>query len=377
MQDADVAVNVDTQLALAELDGFVGIVNGAAGTVNIDGNPQAAGTALVTVLGQIAAGQGTVTINGQALPAQAALSMIVGQIGASGATVTINGQSVPAQQVLTTTLDAIARGQGTVTINGQSLPAQGVLSAIVGTIGRSNGAVTINANDLATRVINAIPKNSTHTVTIRTVGRVAVNPSGGLQAYAHGGIAPAQRFHDGGVAVARMAMGGSIPRPFTAGRAQVFPPRMLRITGDRTDVDEFYLPDNSARRSMSLGREWARRRGMELVPRAMAAAAGPGAAGAAAPGSGGATSGGRAGVGMAAPDAYRQAMTQVRVSAPTSASALGVVQFDRMRAELSAKLDGVATSVAAAVREARPITVEGGRDPEGVARRTQLALRLG
>lgn len=348
MADADVAVNVETAEALASLDSFVAIVNGASGTVNIDGNPTAAGTALQLVLQAIAAGQATVTINGQAVPAQAALQQIIGQIAASGATVTINGQAAPASQVLSQTLAAISRGQGTVTINGQSLPAQGVLQAIIGTVNRSNGQVTINARDLATAVINAIPKSSTHTVTIRTSGR----GPGGSPAFHDGGIAPAQPFHDGGVAVARMSMGGQRPRPFTAGRAQVFPPRMLRITGDRVDVDEFYIPDNSARRSMSLGREWARRRGMDLVPRGremrlpVVASMGGGSVG----------------------QQMQAAITQVRVAAPAGPAVdVGAIvrELGQLRAELRTRTGVQVTQ-----------TISGSADPAETGRQSALALRL-
>jgi len=47
--------------------------------------------------------------------------------------------------------------------------------------------------------------------------------------------------------------------------AQVVPPNTWRIVGDRLRDDEFYIPDNDEIRSMQLGAEWARRRGMALV----------------------------------------------------------------------------------------------------------------
>ena len=37
----------------------------------------------------------------------------------------------------------------------------------------------------------------------------------------------------------------------------------MRLIGDRTDVDEFYLPDTPD--SVATGAEWARRRGLQLT----------------------------------------------------------------------------------------------------------------
>lgn len=53
--------------------------------------------------------------------------------------------------------------------------------------------------------------------------------------------------------------------PMQAGLAAVVPPNTWRIVGDRIRDDEFYIPDNGDPRSMALGSEWARRRGMALV----------------------------------------------------------------------------------------------------------------
>jgi hypothetical protein len=275
MRDGDVAVNLETQAALDALAGLMIAVNVSTGTVNINGNNEPAGNALQTVLAAIAAGQGTVTINGQDVPARSALQQILGQIDASGATVEINGQNVPAAQVLRSTLSAIDSGAGTVTIGGQSIPAQSALRAILGSVNGSNGTMTILGRDGGVEALKnrlSIPTSSTHTVYVRQVGNV---PGKGTQTINHdGNIIPARatRYHDGGVATA-YATGGM--RPFRAGTAQIFPPRMLRVTGDRVDVDEFYIPDNNARRSLSLGAEWARRRGMKLTPRAIPIAARP------------------------------------------------------------------------------------------------------
>jgi TP901 family phage tail tape measure protein len=72
--------------------------------------------------------------------------------------------------------------------------------------------------------------------------------------------------HDGMV-VNAFADGGvqRVAKPFTAGVPQVFPPNLLRFTGDRNRDDEFYIPDDEQPRSYALASEWARRHSMMLV----------------------------------------------------------------------------------------------------------------
>lgn len=54
--------------------------------------------------------------------------------------------------------------------------------------------------------------------------------------------------------------------PMSAGIANVVPANTWRVIGDRPVGDEFYLPDDEAPRSLAIGSEWARRRGLGLVP---------------------------------------------------------------------------------------------------------------
>lgn len=56
---------------------------------------------------------------------------------------------------------------------------------------------------------------------------------------------------------------GGVFRPMDSGKAAVVPPNTMRLIGDRTDVDEFYLPDTPD--SVATGAEWARRRGLQLT----------------------------------------------------------------------------------------------------------------
>lgn len=72
--------------------------------------------------------------------------------------------------------------------------------------------------------------------------------------------------HDGMI-VRAFADGGvqRVATPFSAGIPQIFPPNMLRFTGDRNKDDEFYIPDDEQPRSYALAQEWARRHSMTMV----------------------------------------------------------------------------------------------------------------
>ncbi|QJY46651.1 hypothetical protein [Pseudonocardia broussonetiae] len=274
MRDGEVEINLETQEALTDLESLVGVINGSGGSIRIDGNPQAAGVALQSVLTAISEGRETVEINGESMPAQQALDLVMAQIRASNAEVTIGGQNYPAARVLDDTLAAIRSGRDDVTIGGQSLPARSVLGVLLGDVGRASSTMTILARDGGVGAMKAAlsrPSSSTHTITVVTRGGD----------YRTIGVGTQTRNHDGNVIPASStwyAGGGTFPgRPFRAGTAQRFPPRHLRYTGDRTDKDEFYLPDNGVPRTMALGTEWARRRGMDLVPRNTMSTAGAGA----------------------------------------------------------------------------------------------------
>lgn len=74
--------------------------------------------------------------------------------------------------------------------------------------------------------------------------------------------------HDGNIISAMRYASGGVHRkltPMRAGLAQIVPPNTWRVVGDRLRDDEFYIPDNDDIRSMQLGAEWARRRGLALV----------------------------------------------------------------------------------------------------------------
>lgn len=73
--------------------------------------------------------------------------------------------------------------------------------------------------------------------------------------------------HDGNLVLARGFANGGFAQPFKAGVAQMFPPRLLRFTGDRMVDDEAYIPVNQSRRSQALLQETASRMGYDLIRR--------------------------------------------------------------------------------------------------------------
>jgi TP901 family phage tail tape measure protein len=105
---------------------------------------------------------------------------------------------------------------------------------------------------------NYIASNNGRTITINVQSRYLNSPAGGKMFVGA----------EGAVVAAAYAQGGVHPRklsPMRAGIAAVVPPNTWRVVGDRLRDDEFYIPDNDDPRSVSLGLEWARRRGLVLA----------------------------------------------------------------------------------------------------------------
>jgi hypothetical protein len=117
-----------------------------------------------------------------------------------------------------------------------------------------NGQVRIESNtDPAWSKLREFTNTrSTKYVDIVTVNR---GGGGGQQYNYHGNIL-------------KFATGGMLGRmtPFAGGIADVFGPNTWRITGDRPDVPESYIPWNRAPRSMSILETTARAMGRQLMP---------------------------------------------------------------------------------------------------------------
>jgi TP901 family phage tail tape measure protein len=122
---------------------------------------------------------------------------------------------------------------GQVQVSANTAPARDGLDGLIADISRRRGTLTV---DLV--YVDKGPSRSTR-------GGLTMHDGGVVSAYASGGV---HRFS-----------------PMAAGVAKIVPPNSWRLIGDRLDVDEFYLPDNSAAQTMAIAAEWARRRGLELV----------------------------------------------------------------------------------------------------------------
>jgi hypothetical protein len=79
--------------------------------------------------------------------------------------------------------------------------------------------------------------------------------------------APNLANYDGNIVMAQAYAVGGVHRltPMRGGLAAKVPPNTWRIIGDRWRGNEYYLPDDDAPRSLALGMEWAKNRGLTLV----------------------------------------------------------------------------------------------------------------
>lgn len=128
-----------------------------------------------------------------------------------------------------------------------------------------DGSVEVIANtaNAKTELDNYIKSNSGRTIPIRVVTTYeTIVPGTSGQGGRHfAGNAT------GGVVAAAYANGGIHKQltPMKGGIAKIVPPNTWRVVGDRLRDDEFYIPDDDSPRSMQIGLEWARRRGLVLA----------------------------------------------------------------------------------------------------------------
>lgn len=178
--------------------------------------------------------------------------------GSTG-TVTLDANPNPATGKINGTV-SYGNGQtATITLDGNPNPANGQITGVVRFGNGQTSTVTIAARDNATPVINRIPKSSTHTVYIRTVGGV----SRGV-----GQKVIPERAEGAYTTPAAYARGGI--RTMPANRAEIVPPRQPRLIGDRMVGDEAFIPINRSTRSLTILNVAAERMGFNLMPRMMA-----------------------------------------------------------------------------------------------------------
>jgi hypothetical protein len=303
-------------------------------------------------------GQILVTADGS--PARAEVATTVQFANGQTGIIKVDGNPADAQGKITAAVQFADGSTGTIRVDGNNADAQGKVTASVTYANGQTGTIKINAVDAgAIAAANAIratinAMQASIKVVSQPFGPIG-NATGNVipAGFARGGVHGAQAFASGGTA-------DRLPgRPFRAGTAQVFPPKMLRYTGDRTVDDEFYIPDNDAPRSLGLLRELARRRGLALVPQRSLDGSG---------GSGQLSTFAYATAGRGQPAAIgtqiAAAVARLGADLRAALAASGGItqqQFDRLES---------------AIKSARPITVlaQPGGEVE-TAQATQLALR--
>lgn len=328
-QSAKVIVDGNPDPATGKINGVIQWAQGQTGTVQIDGN-QTPVNGKITATVTYANGQkGTIQLDADpsganskiaGVRASASVSTVMpvgadtSSAGASVAAVQNSsrlpqsfgvGADTGAAQGQVGTVQGAARTPQTMPVNANTGSAQAQVGAVQGTA-RIQQTMPYTANPAAARAEIASTQGQARTP--QTFG-VGANTSGAWGSLANlwnswinkvitwvvriitpghdGMIFPAQGFAEGGsrrVSTTQPTVGGSptvvaqAPSGQMTGpggrrltrtsgsQAFIAKPNSFRIIGDRADKDEFFLPDNNAPLSMALGSEWARRRGLMLVP---------------------------------------------------------------------------------------------------------------
>lgn len=190
-------------------------------------------------------------------PARSQIQALIA--GANNAQTTgpnINANTALANVQLALLLAYINRAKGDVVVGANAGPGYGSVNALVAYTNRSSGSVGVFAatggayaqvNELV-RYINS----RTATVTVNT------RQTGSVQA-AEGGIF--KYFAGGGINSFRNTM-----RSMPANRAQIVPPKTVRIIGDRARGDEAFIPLVNSARSHAIFRVAATRLGYDVTP---------------------------------------------------------------------------------------------------------------
>jgi len=329
-------------------------IDATTGTMQILGNPGPGEANLSGLKVKVDSTTGAITIDGNAAPAQASTTAAVTFANGSTGTITIDGNPTNANGKTTAAVTFADGSKGTITIDGNQVPVNGKVDASVRYADGRTGTIKVDANAAAA---NAAIDNAARTryatinvgvnYTAADVRAAHGGAIGGIvHPMAHGGVVQAQGYAGGGVRLT----------PMRGGIAQRVPANSWRVIGDRAVGDEFYLPDNNAPRSMKIGAEWARRRGLSLVD--MTTGSTP--------------------VGQVDPRAAAVATVASRVAnavGPRGSGGNTIVQPPNL-GPLKAELRALRGEISALAATARPITVQAqpGSEVEA-ARAVRLALR--
>ncbi len=129
------------------------------------------------VLGLVAAidqTEATVTINGNPMPAEEIAATVIANVDASSGTVTINGQAVPAEDALDTIIGLVNAGKGDITIGGNNAPAKASANDAASYANGQSGAINVSANTASANAdIDYAARPRTATITIKTISGTA------------------------------------------------------------------------------------------------------------------------------------------------------------------------------------------------------------
>lgn len=199
-------------------------------------------------------GSPRVTPSAYTVPAQNQIQGLILQINNSYASGPIvGGNTAPAATALALLVGLINQSHGNVAVGADTAPGYGATNALVGYINRSSGGVGVTASTgLAyaqvgelVRYINS--RTATVTVNTRQTGSIAAAQGGIFKYFAGGGI--------------------DSMRPMPANRAQIVPPKTMRVIGDRALGDEAFIPLVNSARSRSILQTAASKLGFDLAPR--------------------------------------------------------------------------------------------------------------
>lgn len=215
-------------------------------------NPGPAQEGLDGLLGPPPPGFPMITPSANTLPARQQVQGLITQISNSTGTVTVDGNPASAQQRLFALIGQINSSGGNVNVGANTGAGYGAVGGLLGWIRGQGANVNVGAYTGAAlaAVMNLVAtiNRQVATITVRSRNETAIGlAQGAVFAYRSGG------FHS--------------LRPMPASRAEIVPPRAMRVIGDRPTGDEAFIPLVNTARSHAIFRVAASRLGYDVAPR--------------------------------------------------------------------------------------------------------------
>jgi len=214
-------------------------------------NPGPAQEGLDGLLGPPPPGFPLITPSANTLPARQQVQGLITQISASTGTVGVDANPASAQQQLFALIARINTSGGNVNVGANTGAGYGAVGGLVGWIRGQGANVDVGANTggALAQVMNLIAtiNRQVATITVRSRNETAVGlAQGGIYPYRTGGIHP--------------------KNTMPAYRADIVPPKAMRVIGDRPRGDEAFIPLINTARSHAIFKVAASRLGYQVVP---------------------------------------------------------------------------------------------------------------